>query len=76
MTGLRRCDAHIQWNTTQSQKNKIMPSIGTWMKLEILKLSEVKSESERQIPYDNTYTCNLKCGINEPIYKIKRDLQI
>ena len=43
------------------------------MQLEILILSEVKSERERQIPYDITYMWNLKYGTNESIYKIETD---
>ena len=42
------------------KKNKIMPFAATWMELEILILSDVKSERERQIPYDITYMWNLK----------------
>ena len=41
------------------KKNKIMPFAATWMELESLILSEVKSERERQIPYDITYIWNL-----------------
>ena len=37
--------------------------------LEILILSEVKSERERQILYDITYMWNIKYGTNDPIYK-------
>ena len=37
-----------------------MPFAATWMDLEIIILSEVKSERERQIPHDITYMCNLK----------------
>ena len=37
--------------------NKIMPFAATWMELETLILS--KSERERQIPYDITYSWNL-----------------
>jgi len=39
------------------------------MELDILILSEVKSERERQIPYNITYTWDLKYGTNEPIYR-------
>jgi len=31
-------------------------------------------ERERQIPYDFTYTWNLKYGTNKPIYKTETDL--
>ena len=41
------------------KKNKLMPSAATWMDLEIVILSEVKSDTERQI-YDITYMWNLK----------------
>ena len=41
------------------KKNKIMPFAATWMELETLILSEVKSERERQIPYGITYNWNL-----------------
>ena len=49
------------------KKNKIMPFAATCMELETLRLSEVKSERERQIPYDITYIWNLIYGTNEPI---------
>ena len=50
-------------------KEKIMPRIAIWMQSDILLLSEVKSEGERQIPYNITYMWNLKYGTNEPIYR-------
>ena len=50
-------------------KNKIMPFAATWMDLEIIILSEVKSDTERQISHDITYMWNLKKGTNELIYK-------
>ena len=42
----------------------------TWMYLEIIILSEVKSERERQILYDIIYMWNLKDDTNELIYKL------
>ena len=32
-----------------------MPFVATWMELETLLLNEVKSQRERQIPYNITY---------------------
>ena len=46
-----------------------MPFAATWMKLEALILSEVKSERERQIPYDINSMWDLIYGTNEPIYR-------
>jgi len=37
------------------KRNKIIPFAATWMDLEIIMLSEVKSKRERQILYDITY---------------------
>ena len=34
--------------------NKIISLAATWMDLEIITLSEVKSDRKRQISYDNT----------------------
>ena len=45
------------------------------MDLEIIILSEVKSERERQIPYDITYMWNLKYDTNEHIYETETDSQ-
>ena len=36
------------------RNSKIMPFAAKWMQVEILILSETKSERERQIPYDIT----------------------
>ena len=51
------------------KKNEMMPFSATWMELETLILSEVKSERERQIPYDITYIWNLIYGTNEPFHR-------
>ena len=47
------------------KKNEIMTFTATWMDLEIVIVSEVKSERERQIPHDITYMWNLIYDINE-----------
>ena len=44
------------------KKNEILPLAATWMYLEIIILSEVKSDRERQISYDITLMWNLKKG--------------
>ena len=46
-----------------------MPFSVMWMELEPVILSKVKSERERQIPYDITYIWNLIHGTNESIYR-------
>ena len=57
------------------QKNEIIPSGATWMDLEMTILDEVKSDRERQIPYDITYVWNLKYGTNELIYAAETESQ-
>ena len=52
-----------------------MPFAATWMKVENIKLSEVKSDRERQIPYDITYMWNLKYDKSEPTYRTETDSQ-
>ena len=52
-----------------------MPFVQTWMDQEIIIPSEVKSERERQIPYDITYMWDLKYGTNELIYNTEPDSQ-
>ena len=42
------------------KKNEILPFAATWMDLEDIMLSEVKSDRERQILQDITHMCNLK----------------
>ena len=46
-----------------------MPFAATWIQLEIIILSEVSQKEKDNIPYDITYTWNLKYGRNEPIYE-------
>ena len=54
-----------------------MPFAATGMDIEILIVSEVKSDRERQISYDITYMWNLKTkGTNELIYKTEIELQM
>ena len=55
---------------SHKKTNEIMPFAATWMDQEIVIL--VKSEREKQIPYNITYMCNLKYDTNEFIYKIKQ----
>ena len=45
------------------------------MQLDIIILSEVKSERERQIPYDIPYMWNIKYDTDELIYEIETDSQ-
>ena len=45
------------------------------MDLDIIILSEVRSERQRQIPYDITYVWNLKYDTNERIYQIEIALE-
>ena len=56
------------------KKNEIMPFAATWMQLEIIILSEVKSE--RQIPHDITSMWNLNYDTNELTYDIDIDSDI
>ena len=57
------------------KKNEIMPFAAMGINLEIIILSEVKSERERQIPYDITYMRKLKYDTNELISKTETDSQ-
>ena len=51
------------------KKNKIMSFAATWIEIETLILSEVKSERESKIPYDITFICNLIFRVNEPFHR-------
>ena len=63
------CIYTTEYYSAIKKKNEIMPFAATWMGLEIIILSEVKSDRERQIPYDIIYMWNLKYGTNEHIYE-------
>ena len=54
------------------KKNEIMPFEATWMQLEIIILSEVKSEGERQIPYDITYVWHKSKSMTQMNLSIKQ----
>ena len=53
-------------------KIKIILFAATWMDLEMIIPSEV---SQRPVPHDNTYTCNLVYDTNELIYKTETYLK-
>ena len=55
------------------KRNKIIQFAATWMDLEIIMLSELKSKRERQILYDITYMWSLKHDTNEPIQETETD---
>ena len=57
------------------KRSEVMPFAATSRQPEMIILSEVKLERERQIPYDITYMWNLKYGTNEPIYKTETNSQ-
>ena len=57
------------------RRSEVMPFAATSRQPEMIILSEVKLERERQIPYDITYMWNLKYGTNEPIYKTEINSQ-
>ena len=57
------------------RKNEIMPFTATWMDLEMIILSEVKSDRERQISYDIAFMWNQEYDTNELICETETDLQ-
>ena len=55
-------------------KSETMAFAATWMELDY-HTKWIKSEKERQIPYDITYIWNPKYNTNELIYKTETDSQ-
>ena len=53
------------------EKNKIMPFAATWMDLDSVKLSEVKSDREGEISYDIPYMWNLERNDTNELTKQK-----
>ena len=53
-------------------KSETMAFAATWMELDY-HTKCIKSEKERQIPYDTIYMLNLKYDTNKPIYKTETD---
>ena len=53
-------------------KKEVISFAATWMELEVIKLSEVKSE---RVPHFITYMWNINYGTNELIYKTETDSQ-
>ena len=51
------------------KKNEIMTFAATWVDLEIIILSEVKSDRERQLSYDITYMWDLKKMIQMNLFR-------
>ena len=55
------------------KENEIMPSVATWVDLEIIILSQVSQKEKDK--YHLTYIWNLKYDTNELIYKTETDSQ-
>ena len=45
--GLRVCGTYIHWNAAQREKSRSMPSVATWMRLEIIRTSLVAQTVKR-----------------------------
>ena len=58
-----------------TKKNEIMLFTAAGMDLEMFILGEVKSETEKWIPYDITYMWNLKYDIDDLTHKTETDSQ-
>ena len=56
---------HAMECPSATPKNEILPGVTTWMDLEGITLGELKSDRERQIPYDFTHMWSRKVKANE-----------
>ena len=56
------CIYSLKYYSAIKKKSKVMPFAATCMDLEIVQLSEIKSDTGRHISYSITYTWNLKKG--------------
>ena len=74
--GLQRVGYSSNGTLLNHKKNEIMPFAATWMELEMIIPTEVKSERGRQMPCDITYICNLKYDTNERNCQTKINSQI
>ena len=68
---------HTMEYYSATKRNEKLPIATTWMKLEIIILSEVSHKKEREIEYGiyDTYIWNLQNNINELVYKTEIDSQ-
>ena len=57
------------------KRNEIGSFVETWMRLESIIQSEVKSEREKQISYINAYMWNLGNGTDEPFCRVEIETQ-
>ena len=72
----RRMDKDVYTYTIEYysaiKKNEIMPFAATWMDLEMIILSEAKSDREEEISYDTLYMLNLKRNDTNELKNLKQ----
>ena len=52
-----------------------MPSVATWVNIEIITLNEESQKEKDKILYDITYRWNLKCDKNDLVCETETDSQ-